>query len=339
SQAIAAGLAGDGGMVSVALSAEQAAERIAAWGGRIEIAALNGPASVVVAGEPAALDELLAACEADGIRARRIPVDYASHTSHVERIEEELARVLAEVRPQSSAVPFFSTVEADWLDTQALDAGYWYRNLRRTVGFQTAVEALAEAGYEAFVEVSPHPVLAMNIADIVEPAAVTGTLRRDDGGLDRFLTSLGELWVHGVDVDWAQAFTGTGAHHVDLPTYAFQRSRYWLDAPVPSDAVAADPADARFWEVVENGDLQSLASVLGVSPDEPLKAALPALSAWRREQRDEVRLEGWQYRVSWRPVPVKAQTLSGAWLVAVPVGLLEDEWVSAVVAGIGARGA
>ncbi|CAM5464252.1 Polyketide-type polyunsaturated fatty acid synthase PfaA OS=Streptomyces glaucescens OX=1907 GN=SGLAU_07210 PE=4 SV=1 [Streptomyces glaucescens] len=145
SLAIAAGLAGDGGMVSVALSAEQAAERIAAWDGRIEIAALNGPASVVVAGEPKALDELIAACEADGIRARRIPVDYASHTSHVERIEEELARVLAEVRPQAAAVPFFSTVEADWLDTQALDAGYWYRNLRRTVGFQTAVEALAEA--------------------------------------------------------------------------------------------------------------------------------------------------------------------------------------------------
>ncbi|CAM5464901.1 Narbonolide/10-deoxymethynolide synthase PikA3, module 5 [Streptomyces glaucescens] len=168
---------------------------------------------------------------------------------------------------------------------------------------------------------------------------MTGTLRRDDGGLDRFLTSLGELWVHGVDVDWAQAFTGTNAHHVDLPTYAFQRSRYWLDAPVLSEVVAADPADARFWEVVENGDLQSLASVLGVSLDEPLKAALPALSAWRQEQRDEVRLEGWQYRVSWKPVPVKAQTLSGAWLVAVPVGLLEDEWVSAVVAGIGARGA
>ncbi|MFD7299906.1 acyltransferase domain-containing protein, partial [Streptomyces pharetrae] len=171
---------------------------------------------------------LIAACEADGIRARRIPVDYASHTSHVERIEEELARVLAEVRPQAAAVPFFSTVEGDWIDTEALDAGYWYRNLRRTVRFEDAVRALADQDHAVFVEVSAHPVLAMSIQDTAEDAVVTGSLRRDDGGLDRFLTSLGELWVHGVDVDWAQAFTGTNAHHTDLPTYAFQHRRYWL---------------------------------------------------------------------------------------------------------------
>ncbi|MEU6776299.1 SDR family NAD(P)-dependent oxidoreductase [Streptomyces sp. NPDC046759] len=240
SQAIAASLAGDGGMVSVALDAGQAAERIAGWDGRIEIAALNGPTSVVVAGEPQALDELIAACEADGVRARRIPVDYASHTSHVERIEGELARVLAEVRPQTSTIPFFSTVEGDWIDTEALDAGYWYRNLRRTVRFEEAVRALAGQDHTAFVEVSAHPVLAMSIQDTADDAVVTGTLRRDDGGPDRFLTSLGELWVHGIDVDWAQAFTGTGAHHVDLPTYAFQRSRYWLTVdPSPAGDVGA----------------------------------------------------------------------------------------------------
>ncbi|MFG2943544.1 type I polyketide synthase, partial [Streptomyces sp. NPDC048282] len=239
SQAIAARLAGDGGMVSLALDAGQAAERIAVWDGRIEIAALNGPSSVVVAGEPQALDELIAACEADEVRARRIPVDYASHTSHVERIEEDLAKVLAEVGPQTSTIPFFSTVEADWLDTQALDAGYWYRNLRRTVRFEDAVRALAEQDHTVFVEVSAHPVLAMSIQDTTEDAAVTGTLRRDDGGLDRFLTSLGELWVCGIDVDWAQAFTGTGAHHVELPTYAFQRRRYWLDVSPTAGAGTA----------------------------------------------------------------------------------------------------
>ncbi|MFD7306439.1 SDR family NAD(P)-dependent oxidoreductase, partial [Streptomyces pharetrae] len=113
--------------------------------------------------------------------------------------------------------------------TEALDAGYWYRNLRRTVRFEDAVRALADQDHTVFVEVSAHPVLAMSIQDTAEDAAVTGTLRRDDGGLDRFLTSLGELWVHGVDVDWAQAFTGTNAHHTDLPTYAFQHRRYWLD--------------------------------------------------------------------------------------------------------------
>ncbi|MFI2791075.1 type I polyketide synthase, partial [Kitasatospora sp. NPDC018614] len=339
SQAIAAGLAGDGGMVSLALDAETAAARITAWDGRIEIAALNGPTSVVVAGEPQALDELIASCEAEEIRARRVPVDYASHTSHVERIEGELARVLAEVRPQPSGIPFFSTVTGDWADTTALDAGYWYRNLRRTVRFEESVRALAAQDHAVFVEVSPHPVLAMSIQDTVDEAVVTGTLRREDGGLDRFLTSAGELWTHGIDVDWSQAFTGTGAHHTDLPTYPFQHRRYWLDAPALTARRADDPADERFWEVVESGDLESLASVLGVSPDVPLSEALPTLSSWRRRQRDEARLESWQYRVSWKPVSARAERLVGRWLVAVPAGLTGDEWVSSVVRSLEARGA
>ncbi|WP_030824022.1 thioesterase domain-containing protein, partial [Streptomyces hygroscopicus] len=146
----------------------------------------------------------------------------------------ELARVLAEVRPRSSQVPFFSTVEGEWLDTTELDATYWYRNLRQTVRFQTAIETLAEQEYAAFVEVSSHPVLTVSVQEVLEGAArtavpaVAGTLRRDDGGLDRFLTSVAELWVQGVDVDWTRAFEGTGASRVDLPTYAFQRRRYWL---------------------------------------------------------------------------------------------------------------
>ncbi|MEU6777532.1 beta-ketoacyl synthase N-terminal-like domain-containing protein, partial [Streptomyces sp. NPDC046759] len=340
SQAIAASLAGDGGMVSVALDAGQAAERIAGWDGRIEIAALNGPTSVVVAGEPQALDELIAACEADGVRARRIPVDYASHTSHVERIEGELARVLAEVRPQTSTIPFFSTVEADWLDTQALDAGYWYRNLRRTVRFEEAVRALTEQDHTAFVEVSAHPVLAMSIQDTADEAAVTGTLRRDDGGLDRFLTSLGELWVRGVDVEWAQAFAGTGAHHVELPTYAFQRSRYWLEAPARSDVVAADPAGARFWDAVESEDFSAVLDTLQVSEDQPFGDVLPALVAWRKNVRRQAASDDWRYGVSWKPVTVGPDVmLSGVWLVVVPARLAEDSWTSGVVRSLEVRGA
>ncbi|MFG2943563.1 type I polyketide synthase, partial [Streptomyces sp. NPDC048282] len=340
SQAIAAGLAGHGGMVSLALDAGQVAERIAAWDGRVEIAALNGLASVVVAGEPAALGELIAGCEADGVRARRIPVDYASHTSHVERIETDLAGLLAEVRPQASAVPFFSTVEADWLDTQVLDAGYWYRNLRRMVRFEEAVRALAGQDHAVFVEVSPHPVLAMGIQDAAEEAVVTGSLRRDDGGPDRFLASLGELWVRGVAVDWAQAFAGTGAHHVELPTYAFQRRRYWLDAPAPSDVVAADPADARFWAAVESEDLSAVLDTLQVSEDQPLGEVLPALAAWRKTLRRQAASDDWRYGVSWRPVTVRPDvTLSGAWLVVVPAGLAEDTWMSGVVRSLETKGA
>ncbi|WP_173390841.1 type I polyketide synthase [Actinomadura litoris] len=227
SQAIARGPSGRGGMVSVALPVEEAAARLVPG---LEIAAVNGPASVVVAGDPHALDELVAACEAEGVRARRIPVDYASHTSHVESIEDELAALLDGLAPRPSRVPFFSTVEGRWLDTTTLDGGYWYRNLRRTVRFADAVETLADEGFRAFVEVSAHPVLAPAIAELApEPSVVVGTLRRDDGGTRRLLLSLGELHVRGVPVDWTAVFAGAEPRPVALPTYAFQRERYWLE--------------------------------------------------------------------------------------------------------------
>ncbi|PZH16169.1 hypothetical protein C1I97_07025, partial [Streptomyces sp. NTH33] len=248
SQAVAKGLAGLGGMMSVTLPLAETESRLAPWADRLEVAALNGPAATVVAGEPQALDELLTACEKDGVRARRIPVDYASHTAHVERIEDELARLLADVHPEPAQVPFFSTVERDWLGEGRVDVGYWYRNLRRTVHFQSAVETLAEQGYGPFVEVSAHPVLTVSVQETLEArtgetaaAMVTGSLRRDEGGLDRFLASVAQVWTHGVAVDWTPSFADVDASRVELPTYAFQHRRYWLDPaadqPLPAHTV------------------------------------------------------------------------------------------------------
>ncbi|MED7953095.1 acyltransferase domain-containing protein, partial [Streptomyces sp. BE303] len=97
------------------------------------------------------------------MRVRRVPVDYASHTSHVESIEEELAELLAAVRPRPGAFPVLSTVEGRWLVGRELDGGSWYRNLRQTVRFAEAVDTLAAEGFRAFVEVSAHPVLAHSL--------------------------------------------------------------------------------------------------------------------------------------------------------------------------------
>jgi polyketide synthase 12 len=235
SQAIADQLAGHGGMASLALAPEAVAELIAPYGERLSLAAVNGPTSVVVSGEVAALDELVARCEADDVWARVIPVDYPSHSVRVEDLRERLARDLADIEPRSGTVPFFSTVTAELIDTAELDADYWYTNLRRPVRFNDALEALIDGGVGALIEVSPHPGLTVAMVETVERRdaggriAVIGSLRRDDGGLGRFLTSLGEAHVHGIAVDWSRLFDG--GRRVDLPTYAFQRERYWLAAP------------------------------------------------------------------------------------------------------------
>ncbi|MEU5256707.1 type I polyketide synthase [Streptomyces longwoodensis] len=244
-RAIAGGLSGRGGMVSLPLPAERVAERLARWEGRVGIASANGPSSTVVSGDPEALDELLAACEADGVRARRIAVDYASHSAHVEAVRDEVLAALHDIRPRGGDIPFHSTVTAGPLDTAGLDAGYWYTNLRQTVRFEETVRGLLAGGIRFFVECSAHPVLAVGLQEIFDDAGTDavalGSLRRDEGGPQRFLTSLAEGHVRGLPVDWDAVFAGTGARRVlDLPTYPFQRRHYWLEAEYRNAGDAGD---------------------------------------------------------------------------------------------------
>ncbi|MFH9818982.1 SDR family NAD(P)-dependent oxidoreductase [Streptomyces sp. NPDC017230] len=227
-QVIGRELAGLGGMASVSLPRTEVETRLVGWEGRLDVAAVNGVSSTVVAGDADAVVEFVAACRAEEIRARQVPVDYASHSAHVERIEAELLDVLSPITPRASKVPFYSTVDAAVADTTTLDAGYWYRNLRHTVRFEETVRLLTSKGFGTFVESSAHPVLTMGVQETADVTAV-GSLRRDEGTLARFLTSAAELFVHGTSVDWAALFEGTGARRVDLPTYPFQHQHYWLE--------------------------------------------------------------------------------------------------------------
>ncbi|MFH9488052.1 type I polyketide synthase [Streptomyces halstedii] len=236
-------LAGRGGMASVPLPVDVVRERTAPWAGRLSVAAVNGPSSTVVSGAADAVTALVGELLEEGVWATPIDVDYASHSIHVEEIRERLLSDLEGITPLSGAVPYYSSVTGGPLDTKALDAGYWYRNLRQTVEFERATRSLLAAGHRVFIESSPQPALMYGIEDTAADAGapetlVLDTLRRGAGGLRRFQTALAEAHVRGLRVDWERLFAGTGARRVDLPTYAFQRRRYWLDA-LPADR---DPA-------------------------------------------------------------------------------------------------
>ncbi|HEX4701356.1 MAG TPA: SDR family NAD(P)-dependent oxidoreductase, partial [Pseudonocardiaceae bacterium] len=331
SKAIARCLAGNGGMVSLALPVDAVRERLTDG---ISVAAVNGPSSVVVSGDPDALDELVAACTADGIRCRRIPVDYASHSTQVEAIRAELLDVLAPIHPKPAEIPFCSTVTGDVIDTSTLDAGYWFRNLRETVEFERAIRLLARDGSRRFVEVSSHPVLTIGIQETLDGNGIAvGTLRRDDGGPTRFTASLGEWWVHGGRVDWDATYPG--GRRVALPTYAFQGDHYW-----PHGSGTTRPPDAgddEFWAAVEREDLASIADTLAVE-QEPLGTVLPALATWRRQRREQSTIDELRYRISWQQVPDSTSTLSGTWLVLVPDGI-EHPWIDGAIEAIRAAGA
>ncbi|MDQ1039017.1 acyl transferase domain-containing protein [Streptomyces sp. V3I8] len=214
-------LAGRGGMISVSAPLESLEAKLAPWGDRIAVAAVNGPRSVVLSGDRDVIDHLLEELPAEGVTAKRIPVDLAAHSPHIEELREEMLTGLAPIRPRRSGVPFHSTVTGDFLDTSALDADYWFSNLRGTVRFEASVRAL-EADHQVFIEVSPHPVMTMalqqTLDDLESDAVVVESLRRNKPGSPRFLASLARLHTSGATVDWRPAF-GPDASLTELPAH------------------------------------------------------------------------------------------------------------------------
>ena len=226
-------IAGTGGMVSIARPVERVHALIQPWGKSISVAAQNGPSSTVVTGNAVALDDLMAACERDDVPVTRIPVDYASHSADVEALRETLHESLSGLQPRTGDIEFISAVTGAGLDTSILDGDYWFANLRQPVLFEQSVRWSYEHGYRTFIESSPHPVLTVGIQESLEDygddQSVIGTLRRNEGGMRRFLLSAGEAHVHGKSPNWESMFDDSGACRTDLPTYAFQRKRYWMD--------------------------------------------------------------------------------------------------------------
>ncbi len=234
-------LSGHGGMATVALGAERTAEIIEPYG--LSVAAHNGPRSTVVSGDADAVTAFVADYEDGDIRVKRFVSDYASHSSHVERIRDEVIEALDWLTPRQGDIAFHSTARGERIDTTELTAEYWYENLRMPVRFDDGIRALIEREYSAFLEISAHPVLGLGIEETIDeleaPAVALGTLRRDHGGADEFRAAMARAHAHGVGLDWATVFDGVPQRHFDVPTYRFQRKHYW-----PSGS-AADAAGAQ----------------------------------------------------------------------------------------------
>jgi acyl transferase domain-containing protein len=241
------GIAGRGGMVLAELPRDEAEQRIARFEGRLSVAVSNSPRSTVLAGDAAAVDELLAEFEMDGVFARRVQVDVASHSPQVDALLPELQNALAGLAPRRGTVAMFSTVTGAPVEGTALDAGYWCRNLRDPVLFGAAVAALAARGTDMFLELGPHPVLGHAIEEAVRATAGAGrearvavSLRRDVPSAGALAEAAGALYAAGAALDWDAVLPGP-VSLFGLPSYPWQRERFWA---APVDAVPLRPFPA-----------------------------------------------------------------------------------------------
>ncbi|WP_435105376.1 type I polyketide synthase [Nocardiopsis synnemataformans] len=269
-------LVGGGGMLALQLRPGQEPPSLAPWTGRLDTAAHNGPSTVVVAGEAEALGELSDLCAREGILSFPVAADFAAHSPQVDALRGELLPALAGARPGPGHVPLYSTVHGTRIDGTAMDAEYWYRNIRRTVLFEEAVRSMAADEHTTFLEMGPRAVLTVGVQQTVESvrgsggAAALGSFRGAACGPQEFSAALGEAWVCGVEPDWATVYASDAPHAVDLPTYPFQRQVYWLD-PAPRSAAPRSE---------EPGSAPTVPSGAGRPP------ALSELS--RREREDAV---------------------------------------------------
>lgn len=256
--------AGRGRMAAVGLPWEDAQREIAAHADRLEVAGVNTPTDVTLAGDPGALAELGRNLGARGVFFRELDLDYAFHSRAMDGIEEPLKAALARLRPGAHRIPFASTVTGGLVEGEELDADHWWRNVREPVLFADAVRALAEDGCGLFVEIGPHAVLAPYLKRLDTATAVVSTCRRGQDGPEAVRRTVAHLLAAGVR-------TGDGlfprpGRVVTLPSYPWQREHHWNGSPdgwvrVPQDPSLVHPLLGRRVAVAEPAWHQALSSL------------------------------------------------------------------------------
>lgn len=243
-----------GRMLAAGLSVADAEEILAPYLASVSIAAINGPTSVTLSGDAGALAAVEQLLTARGIFNRALDVNVPYHSHHMDSLEAELRASLQSLEAGVATVPFYSTVSGTALVGPEVNASYWWDNVRQPVRFAAAMQQLIADGYDRFVELGPHPVLAHSIREALTagraPGVALPSLRR---GRERAtaLESLGTLYSHGHTVNWPALLPAT-ASLVKLPTYPWQKTRFWHESETSRHHRLADPTHPLLHRRVES---------------------------------------------------------------------------------------
>ncbi len=218
-----------GAMIAVQASEDEVAPLLTE---RVSIAAVNGPTSVVIAGDEDAALEIAAGFEAQGRKAKRLTVSHAFHSPRMDGMLEAFREVAQGLSYEAPKIPIVSNLTGAVVSAEEITtADFWVRHVREAVRFLDGVRALEAKSVTTFIELGPDGVLSAMGQECVsgEEAAFVSVCRKDRSEVESLTTAVARVFVRGVGVDWSGFFAGTGAGRVDLPTYAFQHERFWLE--------------------------------------------------------------------------------------------------------------
>ncbi|HZG03203.1 MAG TPA: SDR family NAD(P)-dependent oxidoreductase, partial [Streptomyces sp.] len=315
-----------------------------------EIAAANSPTHTVIAADTTTLDALTTRCQTAGLPTRRLRVNHAFHSAHLDPILTAFHTTAAALPAQPPTLPVISGRTGQPLTpAQATSPEYWTDQLRHTVEYTAVTTHLQTTGTTVYLELGPATLTPLTAQTLTTPATTTAALHHTRPEPHTLTTALATVHTTHTPLTWPT--TPTPGPHPDLPTYPFQHHPYWLtDTSTSSGAPRRrDTAEERFWEAVEQGDLNALAATLGLGdggeatqdPQAVLSPVLPVLSSWRRQQAELSAVSDSRYHLGWTPLTEPAPgALSGQWVVVAPEPRGEQaEWADWCTAALRRAGA
>ena len=232
----------EGTMAAVFADEQQVAKLVQPFSSTVSIAALNGPENTVISGVEKDVDEILSQLKSEGIESKQLIVSHAFHSPLMEPMLDQFESVASEIDFKKPRIRLISNVTGQQaVPGEVSRPEYWREHVRNPVKFSSSIQSLIEQNHEILIEIGPHPVLlGMGRASLSDSSGIwLPSLRRGHGDREQILISLAGAYVNGVEVDWTGLAKGKQHQKVQLPTYPFQRERYWLDYITPGNKVQA----------------------------------------------------------------------------------------------------
>ncbi|HBB32528.1 MAG TPA: short-chain dehydrogenase, partial [Cyanobacteria bacterium UBA8803] len=325
----------DGEMVAVFASESKVQAVIEPYPQDVAIAAINGPQSTVISGKLEAVQQAIATLKAEGIKAKKLTVSHAFHSPLIEPMLADFEQVAASVSYSLPKIKFISNVTGELATDEVTNPQYWCRHVRLPVKFAASMATLHQQSNQLFVEIGPQPILlGMGRYCLPDSKGIwLPSLYPERDNWQQLLQSLGALYVRGVAVDWASFDQNYPRRRLQLPTYPFQRQRYWVEFPQNGYSKAAplslENAQTPLVNLLAQGNTQQLAALLEttgkLSNDEVkfLPKLLELLVKENQEQLTLASIKDWLYEVEWQSKPRQASTSkekngchkSGNWLI------------------------
>ncbi|NEQ72619.1 MAG: type I polyketide synthase [Okeania sp. SIO2C9] len=319
-----------GEMVAVMASESVAVEVIADHSSQVTIAAINGPESMVISGESGAIATICSKLKAIGVKTKKLQVSHAFHSPLMEPMLAEFAAVAQSVIYNRPKIPLVSNVTGQKAGNEVTKAEYWVNHIRQPVQFNQSIKTLHEQGNELFLEIGPKPILlGMGRRCLAGDSGVwLPSLRPGVEEWQQMLLTLGKLYVKGIKINWSGFDQGYARQKVALPTYPFQRERYWVERTENKQKQQHQKleniGETPIVQLLTQGNTETLTQQLeravNFSPEQLklLPEILDVLAKQHQEQLTALTVKNWLYEIQWKPLAQSNSTTNiqlSHWLI------------------------